>query len=115
MTGKTLSAHVDMETSERITALSKRENRSKSQIASTAIKLCSILPPNAWSALLQLTNVASKSQWLEISQDITRVLLHHQYQLAQKRIAENIDQELLNSLETEDDILSASIKLTGNV
>ncbi|MGY6529684.1 MAG: hypothetical protein ACXITR_07110 [Cyanobacterium sp.] len=104
-----------METSQRITALSKRENRSKSQIASTAIKLGSILPPNAWSALLQLTNVASSSQWLEISQDITRVLLNHQYKLAQTRIAQSIDEEWLNSLKTEDDILSASVELTRNV
>jgi predicted transcriptional regulator len=114
MTGKTLSAHVDLETAKRISTLSEMENRSKSQIASASIKLGSMLPHNAWSALLQLNSVASEAQWQEISQEITRVLLHHQYKLAQDRIAQNIDQKWLDSLETEDDLLLASVELTRN-
>ena len=47
MTGKTLSAHVDLETTQRINALSKLENRSKSQIVSASIKLGTMLPRNA--------------------------------------------------------------------
>lgn len=115
MKGKTLSAHVDIETAERITSLSKRENRSLSQMASASIKLGSLLPPNAWSVLLQLTNTANLAQWQDITQDITRVLLHHQYKLAEDQISKNIDSHWLETLKTEDDILSASIELTRNV
>ncbi|MBE9249180.1 hypothetical protein IQ226_08375 [Dolichospermum sp. LEGE 00240] len=115
MTEKTISADLDIETAEQISALSQMENRSTSQIASAAIKLGAMLPHNAWSALLQLNGVASEAQWQEISQEITRVLLHHQYNLAQQRIAQNIDQKWLNSLETEDDILYASVELTRDV
>ncbi|MGI0482058.1 hypothetical protein ACN4EE_14890 [Geminocystis sp. CENA526] len=115
MAGKTLSAHVDLETAERITSVSKLENRSLSQIASASIKLGSMLPPNAWSVLLQLSNTASKTQWQEIAQDITRVLLDHQYKLAEEKISQNIDRNWLNTLETEDDILLASIELTRDV
>lgn len=115
MTGKTLSAHVDPETTQRINALSKLENRSKSQIASAAIKLGAMLPRNAWSVLLRLNADASETEWQEISQEITRVLLHHQYKLAQSKIAQNIDQQWLHSLETEDSLLTASVALTHNV
>ncbi len=115
MTGKTLSAHVDLETTQRINALSKLENRSKSQIASASIKLGAMLPRNAWSALLQLNAVASESEWQEISQEIARVLLNHQYKLAQSNIAKNIDQQWLNSLKTEDSLLAASVALTHDV
>jgi hypothetical protein len=45
----------------------------------------------------------------------TAVLLHHQYKLAQEKIAQNIDQQWLNSLETEDDILRTSVDLTRHV
>lgn len=115
MAGKTLSAHVDFETAERITYLSKIENRSLSQIAGASIKLGSMLPSNAWLVLLQLIHNASKAQWQEIAQDITRVLLHHQYKLAQEKISQNIDKEWLTTLKTEDDILLASIELTRDV
>lgn len=115
MTGKTLSAHVDLETTQRINTLSKLENRSKSQIASAAIKLGAMLPHNAWTALLRLNADASDTEWQEISQEITRVLLHHQYKLAQSNIAQNIDKQWLHSLETEDSLLTASIALTHNV
>ena len=115
MTEKTISADLDIETAERISVLSKMENRSTSQIASASIKLGAILPHDAWSALLQLNGVASEAQWQEISQEITRVLLHHQYKLAQQRIAQNIDKNWLNSLETEDDLLCASVELTRDV
>lgn len=115
MAGKTLSAHVDLETAERITSVSKLENRSLSQIASASIKLGSMLPSNAWSVLLQLNNNASKAQWQEIGQDITKVFLDHQYKLAEEKISQNIDRDWLNTLETEDDILLASIELTRDV
>jgi hypothetical protein len=115
MTGKTLSAHVDLETAKRISSLSKMENRSKSQIASASIKLGAMLPHNAWSALLQLNGIATEAEWQKISQEITRVLLHHQYKLAQGKISQNIDQQWLQSLETEDDLLNASVELTHNV
>jgi hypothetical protein len=115
MTGKTLSAQVDLDTAQRINLLSKIENRSTSQIASASIKLGAMLPPSAWSALLQLNGAASEAQWQEITQEITRVLLHYQYKIAQEKIAQNIDQQWLNSLETEDDILTASINLTCDV
>jgi predicted transcriptional regulator len=50
MTEKTISAELDIETAERISALSQMENRSTSQIASAAIKLGAMLPHNSWSA-----------------------------------------------------------------
>ncbi len=43
------------------------------------------------------------------------MLLHHQYKLAQEKIAQNIDQQWLNSLATEDDILRVSVDLTRHV
>ena len=52
----TISAHVDQATIERIDQLAKLENRSRSQMTGTAIKLGAELSPEAWSVLLQLNS-----------------------------------------------------------
>jgi hypothetical protein len=54
----TISAHLDQATIERIDQLAKLENRSRSQMAGTAIKLGAELSPEAWSVLLQLSTYA---------------------------------------------------------
>ena len=115
--GKTISAHVDQETIQRIDQLAKLENRSRSQMTGMAIKLGAELPPEAWSALLQINAWGSDADWQVIGQEIARVFLHHRYRLTQNKMAVQIDRQWLNSLslETEDEILATAIKLTSNV
>ncbi|MEB3119806.1 MAG: ribbon-helix-helix protein, CopG family [Snowella sp.] len=111
----TISAHVDQATIERIDQLAKLENRSRSQMTGTVIKLGAELSPEAWSVLLQLNSQGSEEDWQAIRQEITRLLLHHRYRLTQRKMAGHLDSQWLDSLKTEDDILLAAVELTRNV
>jgi hypothetical protein len=68
----TISAHVDQATIERIDQLAKLENRSRSQMTGTAIKLGAELSPEAWSVLLQLNSQGSEEDWQGIREEMTR-------------------------------------------
>ena len=46
---------------------------------------------------------------------MTRLFLHYRYRLTQRKMATQIDSQWLDSLKTEDDILSAAVELTRNV
>jgi hypothetical protein len=111
----TISAHVDQATIERIDQLAKLENRSRSQMTGTAIKLGAELSPEAWSVLLQLNSQGSEEDWQAIREEMTRLFLHYRYRLTQRKIATQIDSQWLDSLKTGDDILSAAVELTRNV
>ena len=111
----TISAHVDQATIERIDQLAKLENRSRSQMTGTAIKLAAELSPEAWSVLLQLNSQGSEEDWQGIREEMTRLFLHYRYRLTQRKMSAQIDSQWLDSLKTEDDILLAAVELTRNV
>lgn len=115
MTGKTLSAHIDLDTAQRIEALSKSESRSRSQIASVAIKLGSILPQEVWTELWKLNATGTLEDWQALADLFARSLLDHHYQKASEAVTQHFDSQWLNTLQTEDDLLSEAIDLTQNV
>lgn len=114
---KTISAYVDQETIERIAQLAKLEYRSRSQIAAMAIKLGAVLPPEAWSDLLQINNWGFEADWQVIGQEIAQVLSDYHYRLIKNKMATQVDRQWLDSLslETEDKVLDTAVKLTSNV
>ena len=81
---KTISAHVTSETIAKIDHLAKLENRSRSQLTGAVV---------------------------ELGGDLTRTLLNHRYRLLQQKMSPQGDRQWLDTLETEDDILSAAVLL----
>lgn len=112
--GKTISAHVAAATVAKIDQLAKLENRSRSQMTGAVIELGGDLPHEAWTALLQIKALGNDEDWLALQQDLTRTLLQHRYQLAQRTLKKQVDAQWLDTLKTEDDILAAAVDLTSN-
>jgi hypothetical protein len=48
-----------------------------------------------------------------IPPDFARTLLHTQYEMAHKQVVQEMATEHLGSLETEDDLLTTAVSLTG--
>lgn len=84
----------------------------RQEIETLPIGLIENLPDEVWRSLSDLKAVADLEQWQAFQQDLLRLVLDHRYQLIQAKIAEKIDKNWLDSLETEDDILAAVIELT---
>lgn len=112
MAGKTISAYTDTDTADRIESIAKREDRRKAQIAGMALKLFSVLPDEARTAWRKIETFGSPADMEHAIADITRILLNAQYAISTQQVAQEIDAESLNGLETEDDLLTAAIALT---
>uniref|UniRef100_B8HZ89 Uncharacterized protein n=1 Tax=Cyanothece sp. (strain PCC 7425 / ATCC 29141) TaxID=395961 RepID=B8HZ89_CYAP4 len=112
MSGKTISAYTDTATAERVAALAKLEGRSTAQIGGLALKFFTRLPVEARTALHQIELLGEPGDLEAVLRDITRTLLHRQYEIAQRQVVEQMQIEHLEPLETEDDFLAAAIRLT---
>jgi hypothetical protein len=60
----------------------------------------------------QIEKLADLNKVGQVSQDSDRILLHTQYELAYKRVIQEISAEHLDSLDTEDDLLKTAVSLT---
>lgn len=114
MAGKTISAYTDPETANRVAYIAKLEHRPQAQIAGMALKLFVSLPSQARAALWQIEALGNDADLEEVMREITRTLLHAQYKIAHRQVLEQMEVENLGQLDTEDEILSAAVKLTCN-
>ena len=114
MTGKTISAYTDLDTAQRLEWIAKREQRRKAQIAGAALKLFVNLPEPARTAWHQLEALGSSEDLDRVSQELTRVLLHAQYEMAQRQLVSEMKPDPTLELETEDDLLNAAVSLTSS-
>lgn len=112
MPGKTISAYTDDETVKRIEAIAVQEQRKKAQVAGMALKFFAALPDEARAAWVQLSS-GSPTQVTAIAQDIGRVLLQAQYDLAHQNVLSEMQVEGLGELKTENEILDLAVALTS--
>ncbi|MEB3336103.1 MAG: hypothetical protein VKJ46_01480 [Leptolyngbyaceae bacterium] len=111
MPGKTISAYTDAETVKRIEAIAVQEQRKKAQVAGMALQFFAALPDEARAAWLQMT-AGNPAEREAIAQEITRVLLQAQSDLAHRRILAEMQTQALGALDTEDEILEVAVSLT---
>ena len=112
MAGKTISAYTDLETADRIESIAQREDRRKAQVAGTALKFFSKLPDEARSAWRQIEAFGTPADLDQTLMEITRILIHAQYEMAVQNMAQEAKTEHLGPLDTEDDLMAAAISLT---
>lgn len=112
MAGKTISAYTDAETASRVAYVAQLEHRTQAQLAGLALKFLVGLPPEARAALWQLSALGNEADWEEIARSITRTLLKAQYKVAHRQVIEQMKIDHLESLETEDELLSTAVALT---
>ena len=108
---RTISAYADEALARRVERLAKIEKRPVSQIAGAALAFYLTLPPEAHSALRQLEALGSKQDAERLSREVTRLLLHSQYSLAEQAVARSMQVGDAADM-SEDDLLDAAVKVT---
>lgn len=112
MAGKTISAYTDSHTADSVAYLAKIEHRTPAQIAGMALKFFVSLPAPARTAWCQIDALGNREDREKVAREIARTLLNAQYEIARKQVVSQIEVEPKPTLESEDDILSAAIRLT---
>ena len=95
-------------------AWSEDSQNSSQDLASISLKLSSIIPNDAVEKLKKLNTIGSQEDWQEIADLFARSLLDYQYKVVTNRITQQFDSQWLGTLESEEDLLNASIELTKN-
>ena len=95
-------------------AWSEDFKNSSQELANISLKLSSIIPNDAVEKLKKLNTIGSQEDWQEIADLFARSLLDYQYKVVTNRITQQFDSQWLGTLESEEDLLNASIELTKN-
>lgn len=102
----------DASRSEGIAYLARIEQRKPVQIASLALRFCVKLPPEAHAAIRQIEALRSPSDFEAATKEVTRALLHIQYQVAHRSVIDQMRVKNLDRLKSEEDILTEAVALT---
>lgn len=98
---------------QRVDQWARQEHQNPHQVASVAIEFFLDLPDSVKLALLRgLDGVPAEQIYPWAMQELLRVMTHRTFEVATQQLAETMDVSQLGSLETEDDILNAALKVT---
>ena len=111
MPGKTISMHTNGETARLMESLARVEDRSPSQIASAALSFYLRLPPEAHNALRHVLALGTEEDAHRVTREITRLLLNVQYDIAVRRLGEELRAEGGAAPETEEQMLEEAASL----
>lgn len=114
MAGKTISMHASEETARRVEHVSRVEDRSPSQIASSALNFYLHLPPEAHTALRFIQALGTNEDTARVSRKVARLLLDAQFEVAERRVVASMATQGLEALESEDDIIAEANALTSH-
>ena len=112
MGGKTLSAYTDKQTADLVERLANIEQRTPSQIMAIALKFFVKLPVSAREAWYQIEAMGSEADRERAVEKVTQALVNERYQILQQAVVKEMEIDSLGQLDTEDDILTAAVKLT---
>jgi predicted transcriptional regulator len=112
MSGVTVSAHTSWETAQRIDAIAKASRHNRSQVVGMALDLFVELPSSAREAWLKVSTTGSQEQMKALMTKIARTIIDTQYEMAHEQVMTEMQIEQLEPLTTEEDFLSAAVKIT---
>lgn len=111
MAAKTISLHASGETARMVDHLSRVEDRSPSQIAAAALAFYLRLPPEAHSALRHVQALGEEEDVRGLMRGVTCLLLNAQYEVAVRRMGEELHQQGVPVPETEEAMLEEADQL----
>lgn len=111
MAARTISFHASSETARMVEHLSRIEDRTPSQIAAAALALYLRLPSEAHSALRHVQALGGEDDVRALMRGITRLLLNAQYDVAVRRMGEDLHEQGRPVPETEEEMLEEAGQL----
>lgn len=112
MAGETISTHVDEEVADRVRRIADLEDRKVSQVAAAALSLYVRLPGEARDALRHIEALGDEELQEVTLRELTSVLLRLDYELAARRVADEMAVDAPGELEDEEAILEKAVELT---
>jgi hypothetical protein len=112
MAGQSISAHADEATVARLRQTATREGRTPSQITASSLKLYLALPGTVRAALRDIETLGTPEDQHNMVRAIARTVVSTQYEVARRRVAEGMQLDNEDLLETDEDILSTAVRTT---
>lgn len=112
MAGKTISTHVDEDIADQVKRIADLEDRKVSQVAGAALSLYVRLPGEARAALRHIDALGDERVQDATIQEIASLLVRLDYELAARRVVEEMEADELGGLEDEEAILEQAVELT---
>lgn len=112
MAGETISTHVDADVAERVKQIADLEDRKVSRVAGAALSLYVRLPGEARDALRHIEALGDEDAQDATVREITSVLVRLDYELAARRVVEEMEAEGPGELEDEEAIVERAVELT---
>lgn len=112
MAGETISTHVDEEVADRVRRIADLEDRKVSQVAAAALSLYVRLPGEARDALRHIEALGDDELQEATLRELTSVLLRLDYELAARRVADEMAVDAPGELDDEEAILEKAVELT---
>lgn len=111
MAARTISLHASGETARMVEHISRVEDRSPSQIAAAALAFYLRLPSEAHSALRHVQALGGEEDVRRLMDGVTRLLLNAQYDIAVRRMGEDLQKQGVPIPETEEEMLEEANQL----
>lgn len=111
MAARTISLHASGEMARMVEHLSRVEDRSPSQIAAAALAFYLRLPSEAHSALRHVQALGGEEDVRGLVRGITRLLLNAQYDVAVRRMGDDLLEQGVPVPETEEEMLEEADQL----
>jgi hypothetical protein len=108
---RTISLHASGETARMVEHISRVEDRSPSQIAAAALAFYLRLPSEAHSALRHVQALGGEEDVRRLMDGVTRLLLNAQYDIAVRRMGEDLQKQGVPIPETEEEMLEEADQL----
>lgn len=112
MAGETISTHVDEEVADRVRRIADLEDRKVSKVAAAALSLYVRLPGEARDALRHIEALGDEELQEATLRELTSVLLRFDYELAARRLADEMVVDTPGELDDEEAILEKAVELT---
>ena len=113
MAGRSISAHVDVETVSKLRGIAAREGRTPSQLTTASLKLYLDLPETVRAALRDVDALGTLKDRHNLLRAIGRTITSSQYEIARRRVAEGMQLEREDELNTDETILAEAIRVTS--
>ena len=113
MAGQSISAHADVETVSKLRGIAAREGRTPSQLTAASLKLYLDLPGTVRAALRDVDALGTPEDRHNLLRAIGRTVASTQYEVARRRVAEGMQLDREDELDTDEAILTKAVRVTA--
>lgn len=112
MTGQSISAHGDATTVAKLRQTATSEGRTPSHVIASSLKLYLALPGTVRAALRDIESLGTAEEQQNMIRAIARTVVSTQYDVARRRIAEGMQLDNEDMIETDEDIMAEAVRVT---